>query len=117
MLKKAGPLTDEEWEIMRKHPSYAEELLSPIAYLGPALSIPGAHHEHWDGTGYPRGLRGEEIPLAARIFAIIDVWDALTSSRAYRGPWTKDQVRDHIRELAGTHLDPDLVDVFLRLEW
>ena len=78
ILLKPGPLTPEEWEIMKKHPVYAWELLSPIKYLRPALDIPYYHHERWDGTGYPRGLKGEEIPLSARIFAVVDVWDALT---------------------------------------
>ena len=81
ILLKPGPLTDDEWEIMRRHPVYAYELLSPIAFLHPALDIPYCHHEKWDGTGYPRGLKGEQIPLAARIFAVVDVWDALRSDR------------------------------------
>ena len=86
ILLKPEPLTEEEWIIMRKHPQYAYDLLKPIAFLGSALDIPYCHHEKWDGTGYPRGLRGEEIPLAARLFAVVDVWDALTSDRPYRPP-------------------------------
>jgi PAS domain S-box-containing protein/putative nucleotidyltransferase with HDIG domain len=117
ILRKEGPLNDKEWDLMRKHPGFARELLAPIEYLRPALDIPYAHHERWDGTGYPRGLKGEEIPLAARIFAIVDVWDALRSKRSYSDEWPEASVREHIRGLAGTHLDPALVEVFLGMEW
>jgi putative nucleotidyltransferase with HDIG domain len=118
ILLKPGPLTEEEWALMRRHPVYAFEMLRPITYLGPALDIPYAHHEHWDGTGYPRGLKGEQIPLAARIFAVADVWDALVAEdRPYRQPLSKDEVREKIRSLAGTQLDPKAVEVFLKLEW
>ncbi|HET6312785.1 MAG TPA: PAS domain S-box protein, partial [Chloroflexia bacterium] len=113
ILLKPGPLTDEEWEIMRRHPVYAYELLSPISFLRPALDIPYCHHEKWDGTGYPRGLKGEQIPLAARIFAVVDVHDALSSDRPYRAAWPPEKVREHIRMGAGTHFDPDVVDAFL----
>jgi HD-GYP domain-containing protein (c-di-GMP phosphodiesterase class II) len=116
ILLKTGPLAEEEWEIMRRHPVYAYELLSPIAYLRPALDIPYCHHERWDGTGYPRGLKGEHIPLAARIFALADTWDALYSERRYHPAWPKDRVREHIRSLSGTQLDPKVVEVFLGLE-
>ncbi|HKP51558.1 MAG TPA: HD domain-containing phosphohydrolase [Chloroflexia bacterium] len=116
ILLKPGPLTDEEWEIMRKHPAYAYELLSPISFLRPALDIPYCHHEKWDGTGYPRGLKGEQIPLAARIFAVVDVWDALRSDRPYRSAWPEERVRAHIRELSGTHFDPNIVEAFLKME-
>ena len=92
ILLKPGPLTEEEWKIMRLHPVYAFELLSGIAYLREALDIPYAHHEKWDGSGYPRGLKGQEIPLAARIFAIVDVWDALRSDRPYRKGWEPESV-------------------------
>jgi len=105
----------EEWAIMRLHPTYAHDWLSPIAFLRPALEIPYGHHEKWDGTGYPRGLKGDQIPLAARIFAIADIWDALQSNRPYRQGWPKDRVREHVRSLAGTHLDPAAVDVFLQV--
>ena len=115
ILLKPGKLTDEEWVAMRKHPTFAFELLSPIAYLRPALDIPYCHHEKWDGTGYPRGLKGEAIPLAARIFAIVDVWDALRSDRLYRKAWDEGKVREHIQSLAGTHLDPNVVPIFLEL--
>jgi HD-GYP domain-containing protein (c-di-GMP phosphodiesterase class II) len=115
ILLKPGPLTDEEWVIMRKHPTFAYELLSPIEYLRPALDIPYCHHEKWDGTGYPRGLKGEQIPLSARAFAIVDVWDALRSDRPYRKGWPTDQVREHIRGLAGTQFDPQVVDAFLKV--
>ncbi len=115
ILLKPGPLSDEEWVIMRKHPVYAFELLSPIAYLRPALDIPYAHHEKWDGSGYPRGLKAEKIPLAARIFAVIDVWDALRSDRPYRAGWPEHKVREHIRSLAGTHFDRQVVETFLSM--
>jgi len=115
ILLKPGPLTPEEWKIMKKHPVYAWELLSPIEYLRPALNIPYCHHERWDGTGYPRGLKGEEIPLSARIFAVVDVWDALTSNRPYRSAWSQDKAREYIKEQAGHHFDPQVVEKFLEL--
>ncbi len=115
ILLKPGPLTDEEREIMRRHPGYAYELLSPIAYLRPAVEIPHCHHEKWDGSGYPRGLRGEEIPLAARIFAVVDVWDALRSRRPYRPAWPEERIRAYIHDQAGRHFDPRVVDAFLAL--
>jgi len=113
ILLKPGPLTEEEWVIMRKHPTYAFEMLSPIAYLKPALDIPYCHHEKWDGTGYPRGLKGEEIPLSARAFAVIDVWDALRSDRPYRPRWAEEEVLEHIHEQTGKHFDPRVVEAFL----
>ncbi|HUF88543.1 MAG TPA: HD domain-containing phosphohydrolase [Gemmatimonadota bacterium] len=116
ILHKPGPLDEEEWEVMRRHPVYAYELLSPISYLRPALVIPHLHHERWDGSGYPLGLRGEEIPLAARVFAVVDVWDALTSARPYRGKVAEERVREIIREGAGTDFDPRVVEAFLRLD-
>lgn len=117
ILQKPGPLTDEEWAIMRKHPAFAYEMLSPIAYIRPALDIPYCHHEKWDGTGYPRRLKGEEIPLAARIFAVVDVWDALCSGRPYKPAWPHEKVRAYISSLAGTQLDPKVVQVFLEMKW
>ncbi len=116
ILLKTGPLTEKEWAIMRRHPVYAFDLLSPIAYLRPALDIPYCHHERWDGTGYPRGLKGEQIPLAARIFALADTWDALFSERRYHPAWPEHRVREHIRSLAGTQLDPKIVEVYLGME-
>jgi putative nucleotidyltransferase with HDIG domain len=113
ILLKEGPLTDEEWTIMRKHPLLAYEMIQPIRYLHQSLDIPLAHHEKWDGTGYPRGLKGEEIPLVARIFAIVDVWDAVTSSRPYRKAWSKKKTLAYIKEQSGKHFDPQVVDVFL----
>lgn len=114
ILRKQGPLTEEEWAIMRRHPVYAYELLSPIAFLRPALDIPYCHHEKWDGSGYPRGLMGAQIPISARIFAVADIWDALHSDRPYRPGWSEDLIRAHLRELAGSHLDPQVVEVFLQ---
>jgi putative nucleotidyltransferase with HDIG domain len=116
ILLKAGPLTEEEWQVMRHHPVAAFEMLHPISYLRPALDIPYCHHERWDGTGYPRGLKGEQIPLAARIFSLADIWDALNSKRRYHSAWPGAQVREHIRSLAGTQFDPKVVELFLRLE-
>jgi len=115
ILLKPGKLTDEEWVVMRKHPTFAFELLSPIAYLRPALDIPYCHHEKWDGSGYPRGLKGEQIPLAARLFAIIDVWDALRSDRPYRQGWSKEKVIEHIKSLPGTHFEPKAVELFMNM--
>jgi len=117
ILRKAGPLTPQEWETMRRHPRLAFEMLQPIAYLRPALDIPYCHHEHWDGTGYPRGLKGEQIPLAARIFALADVWDALhAADRPYRAALSREETCAQIRSLAGTHLDPAVVEAFLRTD-
>jgi PAS domain S-box-containing protein/putative nucleotidyltransferase with HDIG domain len=115
ILLKPGPLTDEEWVAMKKHPGFAYEMLSPIHYLRNALDIPYCHHEKWDGSGYPRGLKGNQIPLAARIFAVVDVWDALRSDRPYRPSWTEEKVREHIRGLSGTHFDPQVVEAFMQL--
>jgi HD-GYP domain-containing protein (c-di-GMP phosphodiesterase class II) len=113
ILLKPDNLTDEEWRVMKKHPQFAYDMLSSISYLRRALDIPYCHHEKWDGTGYPRGLKGEQIPLAARIFAVIDVWDALTSDRPYRKAWTGSDALKHIREQSGKHFDPQVVDAFL----
>jgi putative nucleotidyltransferase with HDIG domain len=115
ILLKPGPLTDEEWVIMKKHPTFAWEMISPIRYLHTALDIPYCHHEKWDGTGYPRGLRGAQIPIPARIFAVVDVYDALTSDRPYRKAWSKENTLDHIREQSGKHFDPEVVDTFLKV--
>ncbi|MGA7194737.1 MAG: HD domain-containing phosphohydrolase, partial [Anaerolineales bacterium] len=115
ITKKTGPLNEREWGIMRKHPEYAYEMISPIAYLGPALDIPYCHHERWDGSGYPRGLKGEEIPLTARLFAIIDVWDALISDRPYRKPTPLPDVIEFLKQEAGRLFDARLVDLFLKI--
>lgn len=115
ILLKADELTAEEWEKMRKHPNFAYEMLSSIRYLQPALAIPYCHHEKWDGTGYPRGLKGAEIPIAARIFAVIDVWDAITSDRPYRKGWSKADALEYIKEQSGIYFDPQVVEEFLKL--
>ena len=115
ILHKKTPLTKREWSAMREHPRYAFDLLYPISYLRPALDIAYSHHERWDGTGYPRGLKNEEIPLAARIFAVVDVWDALMSDRSYRAAWPRKKVIKHIRNEAGHHFDPQIVEIFLNL--
>ena len=116
ILLKPGPLTDEEWVIMRNHPRLSFNMLSPIQYLRSALDIPYCHHEKWDGTGYPRGLKGEQIPLAARIFALADVWDALLSDRPYRPAWTVKKTLAHIQSQTGQHFDPKVVETFLRIK-
>ena len=113
ILQKPGPLSENEWVIMRKHPQHAHDMLAPIEYLRPALDIPFCHHERWDGTGYPRQLKGEHIPLAARIFAVIDVFDALSSDRPYRKAWPNEKIIEHIREQSGKHFDPKAVELFL----
>ena len=115
ILLKPGALTEQEWVQMRSHPQYAYDLLKPIAFLAPALDIPYCHHEKWDGTGYPRGLKGEDIPLVARLFAVVDVWDALRSDRPYRSAWTREKTLEHIKSLSGTHFDPKAVECFLDL--
>jgi HD-GYP domain-containing protein (c-di-GMP phosphodiesterase class II) len=115
ILFKPGPLSSEEWDTMRKHPIYAFEMLAPISFLRPALDIPYSHHERWDGSGYPRGLKGTQIPLAARIFAVVDVWDALRSDRPYRPAWPVTRVRQYLRERAGKHFDPEVVAAFLEM--
>jgi HD-GYP domain-containing protein (c-di-GMP phosphodiesterase class II) len=100
---------------MRKHPEFAHEMLLPILYLRSALDIPYCHHEKWDGSGYPRGLKGEEIPLTARIFAVVDVWDALTSDRPYRSALSPQKALSYIREGSGKHFDPQVVTAFIAL--
>ncbi|MEW6400564.1 MAG: PAS domain S-box protein [Chloroflexota bacterium] len=116
ILHKPGPLTGHEKQIMQLHPQYARDMLSLIPFLRPALDIPYCHHEHWDGTGYPRGLKGEEIPLAARIFSVADVWDALTSDRPYREAWSLKKARDHIQRQSGKYFDPAVVEKFLQMD-
>jgi response regulator RpfG family c-di-GMP phosphodiesterase len=115
ILLKPGKLSEEEWKVMHKHPEYAYQLLSPIAYLRKALEIPYAHHERWDGSGYPQGLKGDQIPLPARIFAVIDVFDALSSDRPYRKSWPEKRVLDYIQERSGKDFDPRVVDTFLKV--
>jgi PAS domain S-box-containing protein len=115
ILQKPGPLTDEEWSIMRRHPLYAYQMLSPIHYLNQSLIIPYCHHERWDGSGYPQGLKGEEIPLFARLFAVVDVWDALSSDRPYRKRMPAQEVANYLQEEAGRLFDPDIVGKFLPL--
>lgn len=115
ILLKPGPLSEQEMEIMRRHPQYAYDMLSPIPFLRPALPIPYCHHEKWDGTGYPRRLKGEQIPLVARIFAVVDVWDAITSDRPYRTAWSHDKARNYIREQSGLYFEPRVVETFLEM--
>ncbi len=115
ILFKPGPLAEDEWNIMRRHPGIAVDLLSSVSYLTPALEIPHWHHEKWDGTGYPDHLQGETIPYSARLFALVDVYDALTSNRPYRGAWSKQDTLQYIESQAGRHFDPALVPKFVRL--
>ena len=116
ILLKPGELTLTERKYMELHPILAYDMLKPIEFLHPAIDIPYCHHEKWDGSGYPQNLRAEEIPFAARIFAVVDVWDALTSNRPYRKPLDTQEVVQHIREGSGSHFDPEVVDVFLGLD-
>ncbi len=115
ILLKPGKLTADERTLIQKHPVYAYEMLNPIDFLHPAIDIPYCHHEKWDGTGYPRGLKGEGIPFAARIFPVVDVWDALTSDRPYRMGLPRDEVLDRIRADSGKHFDPQIVEAFLAM--
>jgi PAS domain S-box-containing protein len=115
ILQKPGPLTDEEWVVMRRHPEYAYHMLSPISYLNQALVIPYYHHERWDGSGYPQGLKGDQIPLYARLFAVVDVWDALSSDRPYRKRMPPKEVIDYLDREAGRLFDPGIVENFLPL--
>jgi HD-GYP domain-containing protein (c-di-GMP phosphodiesterase class II) len=115
ILGKTGKLTEDEWEIMRRHTLYGYNMLHPIEFLRPAIDIPYYHHEKWDGTGYPQGLAGEQIPYAARLFAIVDVWDAITSDRPYRKAWSVETAIEYIRSEKGKHFDPAIVDLFLKL--
>jgi HD-GYP domain-containing protein (c-di-GMP phosphodiesterase class II) len=115
ILRKEGPLTEAERQIVLKHPDTAYNLLKEISYLEKALEIPHCHHEKWDGTGYPRGLKGEAIPLPARIFAVIDVWDALSSDRPYRKAWNREEITQYVINDSGKHFDPQVVTVFLQM--
>jgi PAS domain S-box-containing protein/putative nucleotidyltransferase with HDIG domain len=115
ILQKPAPLDEEEWETMRQHPAFAHRWLSSTRYLQPALDIPYSHHEKWDGTGYPLGLQGEQIPLAARIFAVVDVWDALNSDRPYREAWPEEKILAYLQEQTGKHFDPRVVETFLSI--
>lgn len=116
ILLKPGPLSEHEWETMKLHPVLAYNMLHPIEYLRPAMEIPHCHHEKWDGTGYPTGLKGDKIPFSARIFAVVDVWDALSSNRPYRSGWPKDKIQAHISSLSGTHFDPKIIETFFKME-
>jgi putative nucleotidyltransferase with HDIG domain len=116
VLLKPSALNDDEWAVMHQHPTFAYEMLSPISLLQPALDIPHCHHERWDGEGYPRRLKGEAIPLAARVFSVVDVWDALRSDRPYRPGWPDARVRDYISKRAGADFDPHVVAVFLAMD-
>jgi HD-GYP domain-containing protein (c-di-GMP phosphodiesterase class II) len=115
ILFKPAPLTKEEWTIMRRHPLIAAEIINPISYLAPALPIPRHHHEKWDGSGYPDGLAGEAIPLAARLFAFADVYDALTSDRPYRRAWSQADALEYIHTNSATHFDPQITPVFIQM--
>jgi HD-GYP domain-containing protein (c-di-GMP phosphodiesterase class II) len=115
ILLSPGPLSTEEWKIMSRHPEFAHQMLASIPFLQNSLDIPVCHHERWDGSGYPRGLKGEEIPLAARIFSVVDVWDALTSDRPYRDAWTFEQAYDYIKVNSGGLFDPRIVAVFIKM--
>jgi putative nucleotidyltransferase with HDIG domain len=115
VLLKPGPLSKAERKMINRHPDYAKNLLQQVEFLEQALDIPYSHHEHWDGNGYPQGLKGEEIPLAARVFAVVDVWDALTSDRPYRKAMSPEEAIAIIWNSKGSHFDPEVVDEFLQL--
>ena len=115
ILMKPGPLNAEEWLQMRRHPDYAYRLLAGIPYLASAMDIPYSHHERWDGSGYPRGLKGQEIPRAARLFSVVDVWDALLHARPYRPAWSEEEVRAYLQENAGILFDSEIVAAFLEI--
>jgi putative nucleotidyltransferase with HDIG domain len=115
IIQKPGPLDDSEWELMKKHPLFAYEMLKPISHLEGAVEIPYSHHERWDGSGYPQGLQGEEIPLSARIFAVVDVWDALLSDRPYRKAWSEDKAVTYIKEQSGKQFDPRVVSALMEM--
>jgi HD-GYP domain-containing protein (c-di-GMP phosphodiesterase class II) len=115
VLLKSGPLTEDEWGVMHRHPEMAYQFLCNIPYLLPALDVPYCHHERWDGSGYPRGLKGTQIPLIARIFTVVDVWDAITSNRPYRTSLEKDSAIEHMASMAGKHFDPQVVEAFIRV--
>lgn len=114
ILHKPGKLNEDEWKIMRRHPQIAKDLLQPIEYLKEAMIIPYFHHEKWDGNGYPQGIKGKLIPVEARIFSIVDVWNALNSDRSYRKAWPREKCVDYMREQSGTHFDPEILNVFMR---
>ena len=113
ILHKESELTPEEWDVIKRHPDFAKDLLGNIHYLKPAMTIPSSHHENWDGSGYPQGLRGEDIPLYARIFTVVDNWDALTSDRPYRPAWSREKTLDYLHEKSGVKFDPHIVKVFV----
>ena len=115
ILNKPGPLTDDEWHLVQLHPDYAVQILEPLPETHHALEVPRFHHERWDGTGYPSRLKGEQIPFLARLFAIVDVWDAITSDRVYRKRWPVEQARDFMSRNTGLHFDPYLLKEFLRI--
>jgi len=116
ILNKPGPLSGYEWNIMRRHPVYAYNLIKPIPSLKDSIEIPYCHHEKWDGTGYPRGIEGKDIPISARIFSVVDVWEALRSNRPYRSAWTDNQARNYIHQQSGSHFDPEVVNKFFELK-
>lgn len=115
ILNKPGPLNEDEWALMKKHPEYAKQMLSPIEFLHPALAIPTHHHEKWDGSGYPQKLKGNQIPLEARIFSVINVWDALTSDRPYRPAWDESRAFQYILSQKGQHFDPQVIVVWMNV--
>ena len=114
ILKKPGPLSEAEWALMKQHPELGYEMLAPIPFLRPAIDIVHCHHENWDGSGYPRGLKGEEIPLSARIFSVCNVWDALMTDQPYRKAWIEEEALSYIEHGSGKQFDPDIVAAFMK---
>ncbi len=115
ILQKPGTLTAEEWSLIRQHPRFAYDLLYPVEYLRPSLPIPYSHHEQWGGSGYPQGLFGEDIPLAARIFAVVDTWEALSNDHPYRLAWEQAEILKYIKNAAGSQFDPLVTEAFLEM--
>lgn len=116
ILQKPDHLADEEWQIVKQHPTHANDMLSTQKYIPSINDVVYSHHERWDGAGYPQGLSGEDIPIAARLFAVVDVWDALCSDRPYRPAWSQNRVRTYIENESGKHFDPRIADIFLQLD-
>jgi HD-GYP domain-containing protein (c-di-GMP phosphodiesterase class II) len=115
ILSKPDALTESEWQVVRQHPKFAEHLLEPIEFLRPALDIPKFHHERWDGSGYPYGLAGSNIPLAARIFSVVDVWDSMQARRPFRQALSEADTIEHLKQSSGRQFDPEVVRSFLQI--
>jgi HD-GYP domain-containing protein (c-di-GMP phosphodiesterase class II) len=116
ILQKPDKLAEDEWQLIKQHPTHAHDMLSTQQYIPSINDVVYCHHERWDGAGYPQGLRGDDIPIAARLFAVVDVWDALGSDRPYRPAWSQARVRDYIEKESGKHFDPQIANTFLKMD-